>query len=51
MNLKKLSGLIAIIIIVAVSLLAVFRLVPWTYFWIIAAVIAAFAWWVLPRMR
>jgi hypothetical protein len=48
---KKLAGLIAIIFIVAVSLLAAFRVVEWSYFWYAAAVVAIFAWFVLPKMR
>jgi len=51
MNKKQFGGLIGIIIIVSASLLAVFRILDWKYFWYVAAGMAIFAWWVLPTLE
>lgn len=51
MNMKKVSAIIAIIWIVGASLLAAFTVISWTVFWYVAAVVALFAWFVMPRMK
>ncbi|GEM_PF-3434151 len=51
MNLKKILGLIGIIICVLLLTLVAFRIVSWTLFWIIIILLAGFAYFILPRME
>lgn len=51
MNAKKLSGIVGIAIMGAAFLLFVFGVISAIVFWIVAGLMAFFAWWALPRIR
>jgi len=51
MNFKKILGLLGIIIAVALLVLVGFRFISWFHFWIAIALLAAFAYLVLPRIE
>jgi len=51
MNLKKSLGVTGIIAAVLLLFLVGTRAINWSTFWICTAVIAGFAWFVLPKMK
>ena len=51
MNFKKILGLIGVIIAIALLILAGFQFISWIHFWIAIALLAAFAYLVLPRIE
>ncbi|VVB81551.1 Uncharacterised protein [uncultured archaeon] len=48
---KKIFGIIGIILCVLLLSLAAFRIITWTIFWIGIITLAAFAYWILPKMK
>lgn len=51
MNFKKIIGLFGIVIAVSLLVLAGLRFISWLHFWVGMALIAAFAYLVLPRIE
>jgi len=51
MNLKKILGLIGVILCVLLLVLVGIRAITWRLFWIVLIIIAGFAYLVLPKMK
>ena len=50
-SLKKVSGLVGVIVCVLLLVLIGMSLITWRLFWIILIIIAGFAYFLLPRME
>ena len=50
-SLKKVSGLVGVIVCVLLLVLVGMNLITWRLFWIILIIIAGFAYFLLPRME
>lgn len=51
MSFKKFLGVIGIVIAVALLVLVGFRFISWVHFWIVLALLAFFAYVVLPQIK
>lgn len=50
MNIKKVLGLVGVVICVSLLILVGIRIISWSLFWMILIAVAGFAYFVLPRM-